>query len=112
MYITTNQHTFYDNEHTTDEARGDGQQSQFNSVPWLPGFLEDHGTTKKALPDRLNLLHDSPISRKAEGSPAHAVPLSVEEEGCLRLSAGAVCIQEIRDMLPPLREAVQEARHV
>jgi hypothetical protein len=80
----------------------------------FPGsrFLMDHGTTKKALPDRLNLLHDPPTSRKAEGSPAHAVPLSVEEEGCLRLSAGVVCIQEIRGMLRPLRAAVQEALHV
>lgn len=78
----------------------------------LPGFLEDLGPTKKALPDRLNLLHDSSISRKAEGSPVHAVPLSVEADACFRLSAGAVCIQDIRETLPRLREAVQEARHV
>jgi len=78
----------------------------------LPRFLEDHGTSKKRLPDRLNLLHDSPISRKAEGSPVHAVPLSVEADTCFRLSAGAVCIQDIRETLPRLRGAVQEARHV
>jgi hypothetical protein len=80
----------------------------------FPGsrFLVDHDTMKKVRPDRLNLRHDSPMSRKAEGSPAHAVLLSVEEEVCRALSAGVVCIQEIRGMLHPLREAVQETRHV